>query len=98
MRQNEFEQNDQEVIEMVNRSAAPDAMSQAEQLMEKLKGTYKRKKKLRTVLIVLMCMAIAAALITALFVPPFVVWVVNIGVLGCGMAAAVAADRYLRRY
>lgn len=98
MSQKEFEQNDQEVIEMVNRSAAPEAMSQADQLMAKLQGTYKRKKKMRTVLVVLLCMSIAAALITALFVPAFVVWVVNIGVLGCGMAAAVAADRYIRRY
>lgn len=98
MSQKEFEQNDQEVIDMVNRSAAPDAMAQADQLMEKLKGTYKRKKKMRTVMVVLLCMAIAAALITALFVPAFVVWVVNIGVLGCGMAAAVTADRYIRRY
>lgn len=98
MSQKEFEQNDQEVIDMVNRSAAPEAITSAEQLMDKLQGNYKRKKKIRTVLIVLMCMAIAAALITALFVPAFVVWVVNIGVLGCGMAAAVAADRYIRRY
>lgn len=98
MSQKEFEQNDQEVIDMVNRSAAPEAITSAEQLMDKLQGNYKRKKKIRTVLIVLLCMAIAAALVTALFVPAFVVWVVNIGVLGCGMAAAVAADRYIRRY
>lgn len=98
MSQKEFEQDDQEVIEMVNRSATPEAITSAEQLMDKLQGNYKRKKKTRTVLVVLLCMAIAAALITALFVPAFVVWVVNIGVLGCGMAAAVAADRYLRRY
>lgn len=98
MSQKEFEQKDQEVIEMVNRSAAPEAITSAEKLMDKLQGNYKRKKRIRTVLVVLLCMAIATALITALFVPAFVVWVVNIGVLGCGMAAAVAADRYIRRY
>ena len=121
MSQIEFEKNDQEVIEMVNRSATPEAVLQAEQIadaitesvpdaipdtdkdeqasimVEKMERMYRRKKTTRYILTVSLCVVIAALLIILLYMPFLMVWVVNIGVLGCGMVAAVAIDRYIRR-
>ena len=121
MSQIEFEKNDQEVIEMVNRSATPEAVLQAEQIadaitepvpdeisdtdkeeqasamVEEMERMYLRKKKMRYLLTVALCFVITAVLIILLYMPFLMVWVVNIGVLGCGMVAAVAVDRYVRR-
>lgn len=121
MSQMEFEKNDQEVIEMVNRSATPEAVLQAEQIadaitepvpdeisdidkdeqasamVEKMERMYRRKKTMRYILTVALCVVIAAVLIILLYMPFLMVWVVNIGVLGCGMVAAVAVDRYVRK-
>lgn len=121
MSQIEFEKNDQEVIEMVNRSATPEAVLQAEQIadaitdsvpdensdtdkeeqssamVEKMERMYLRKKKMRYLLTVTLCFVITAMLIILLYMPFLMVWVVNIGILGCGMVAAVAVDRYVRR-
>lgn len=121
MSQIEFEKNDQEVIEMVNRSATPEAVLQAEQIadaitepvpdessdtdkeeqasamVEKMERMYLRKKKMRYFLTVALCFVIAAILIILLYMPFLMVWVVNIGILCCGMVAAVAVDRYVRR-
>lgn len=121
MSQIEFEKNDQEVIEMVNRSATPEAVLQAEQIadaitepvpdeisdtgkeeqasamVEEMERMYLRKKKMRYLLTVTLCFVITAMLIILLYMPFLMVWVVNIGILGCGMVAAVAVDRYVRR-
>ena len=51
---------------------------------------------LRLVLFVTACLCVAAALVAVLYVPSLLVWVVNGGVLACGIAAAMEIQRYVR--
>lgn len=57
-----------------------------------------RKKKLRagisTGVCVAICLLVAVLLVAAKFFPDIVCWVVNVGVLCCGIVAAVKLDRF----
>lgn len=112
MSQQELEQTDQEVMDMVNRSAAPGAKRRADQIEDAINGPtpeegagcevdrlhkkYCRKRKIRTAMCVMACVLIAAVLLAVLLAPEILVWVVNIGVLCCGIVAGIAIDRLCR--
>ena len=112
MSQQELEQTDREVMEMVNRTAAPDTMRRADQIEAAMKGAspeelaesevgrlhkvYCRKQKIRTGLCVAACLLITVVLLIVLFAPTFLVWVVNAGILCCGIVAGIALDRQCR--
>ena len=61
-----------------------------------------RKQKLRerisTGVCVAACILVAVLLVAASFFPNIVIWVVNAGVLCCGIVAAVKIDRAVRRW
>lgn len=63
---------------------------------EKLYRKHKRIQTITTVLFVAACIVIAAALVAAWYVPGMTIWVINFGVLICGIAAAVKIDKYVR--
>ena len=74
-----------------------DARYREEQEMcEKLYRKRKRAEVRQAVLFVIACLGIAAALLAAWYVPKLLIWVVNVGVLACGIAAAVKIDKYIR--
>ena len=112
MSQQELEQTDQEVMEMVNKSATAGAKRRAEEIAdaikepspeeladkeaERLHKEYCHKRKIRAVLCVAACILIAVALLIVLFAPALLVWVVNIGILCCGVVAGMTVDRLQR--
>ena len=59
-----------------------------------------RKQKLRAGIsagvCVVICLLVAVLLVAASFFPNIVIWVVNAGVLCCGIVAAVKIDRAVR--
>lgn len=54
------------------------------------------RQMLWTVIQVLSCILVAALFVVALMEPGFVVHLVNVGVLACGIVAAVLIDRKVR--
>lgn len=60
--------------------------------------SYRRKRQIVAVLWVLACLAAAAALVVALYVPEALPWIVNVGVMCFVVAAAIIIDRGLRRW
>ena len=134
MSQKELEQTDQEVMEMVNDHAHPDA-TEAAQVIQHVVGSYaagrkvkeptpeelekaaaerawleqvaeeKRKVKkvkiqeaVRALVLVAVCVLVAVLLVAAHFAPDVVIWIVNGGVLCCGIVAALIVDRWIRRW
>lgn len=63
---------------------------------EALYRKRKRMEILRVVLFEVACLLTAAALVAAWYVPSLQIWVVNVGVLACGIAGAVKIDKYIR--
>ncbi len=59
---------------------------------------YRRNRQIVAVLWVLACLAAAAALVVALYVPEALPWIVNVGVMCFVVAAAIIIDRSLRRW
>lgn len=57
---------------------------------------YQRERKIRRNLVVAACLLIALMLLIARYVPWFVGVVVNLGILICGIVAAIIIDRYTR--
>lgn len=55
-----------------------------------------RRRKLTTVVWLLVCVIAAASLVVALYVPAAMPWIVNIGVICFIVAAAIILDRQLR--
>lgn len=66
------------------------------QEVEQMNRKRKRMEDLRAVLFVAACLCTATALVAAWYVPSLLIWVVNVGVLVCGIAAAVKIDKYIR--
>lgn len=85
-------QTQEEIAEVEAKKRHQEAVEEGERLMRE----YRRKKKIRTTICVAACVVIAAILMVARFVPSFVVWIVNIGILSCGIVAAINIDRYCR--
>lgn len=98
MSKNEFKKQDEQVIGMVNHTAGTDAREGMKNpRTADTEAACKQRRILLTVIQVLSCILVAALLVTALMDPELVVHLVNVGVLACGIVAAVAIDRQLRR-
>ena len=105
MSQKEFEQQDEQVIGLVNHTPVKSEPSHGENEPNHGKGVemcsteaaYSQRRILWTVIKVLGCILVAAVFVAALLNPRIVVHLVNIGVLTCGIVAAITIDRHLRR-
>ena len=112
-----FEQEDQQVIDMVNANSSPEAAANAEDIVKGPAGwedpeqmiaheiakigaeraTKKRKKQERlSVIGIVLCVIVAAALLVVLANPQWLVWLVNIGVAACCTIAGIILDRRFR--
>lgn len=67
-------------------------------IIDKIARDAKKRFRNRMINCVVLCVLIAAALVAAWAVPKLVIWVVNIGVLSCGITAGIAIDRFVRRW
>ena len=56
----------------------------------------KTREQISTGVCVAVCVLVAVLLVAASFFPNIVIWVVNAGVLCCGIVAAVKCDRFIR--
>ena len=72
------------------------AAQEAEEREKKIILEYQRKQKIRRNLGVAACLLIALMLLIARYVPWFVGVVVNLGILICGIVAAIIIDRAMR--
>lgn len=74
-------------------------MSQEEfkQEYEYWKQTQRKKDMTKVTVCVVICAIVALLLVTAFYLPDLLIWVVNLGVLSCGMVAAVSLDRFFQR-
>ena len=64
--------------------------------VRRMQRKRERMERLQVALFVVACVLIAAALVAAWYVPILLIWVVNVGVLACGIAGAVKIDKYIR--
>ena len=131
MSQQEMERMDQECENVVNGSAAPEAMAAAEAIAEQwqeetkehicvdfpgckkcgepidvwakrrteLQDSFRKEKNRRrasVVLRVLISILLGAFFVAVLIKPSLILWLVNAGVLCCGIVAAISIDRYCR--
>lgn len=113
-----FEQEDQQVINMVNANSSPEAAANAGDIVKGPAGwedpeqmiahevakiraeraTKKRKKQERlSVIGIILCVIVAAALLVVLANPQLLVWLVNIGVAACCTIAGIIIDRRIPR-
>jgi len=63
---------------------------------EKRMKAFVRKQKIRDALGIASCVLIAILLLLSMYVPDFLVYVVNLGVLTCGIVVAIIIDRKTR--
>ena len=61
-------------------------------------GAKAKRRLFWPVLQVVCCVLVAVLFVTALLEPGFVVYLVNVGVLACGIVAALIVDRRVRRW
>lgn len=64
--------------------------------VRRMQRKRERMERMQAALFVAVCLCTAAALVAAWYVPSLLIWVVNVGVLACGIAAAVKIDKYIR--
>lgn len=78
--------------------AGCDGMTQEEFDREyaQFKKAQRKKDRTQVAACVMMCAIVAALLLVAFYVPDLLIWVVNLGVLSCGMVAAVQLDRFVK--
>ena len=93
----------EEIVESVTAPVQDNAYAFDAEEEKKQCGTaerlYRKRKQMefmRAALFVAVCLCTAAALVAAWYVPSLLIWVVNVGVLACGIAAAVKVDKYIR--
>lgn len=110
MSQKEMEALDREIEQKVNgkkgesypsvccADSSPDKGSRGADDTEQMFRRLAMRQKLVAVLWVLACLAAAAALVVALYVPEALPWIVNVGVMCFVVAAAIIIDRGLRRW
>ena len=118
MSQAEMEQKDQEVMDIVNEHAHPEAAAasdgiadafadqetraaeakhrEKQEKVERLINHQKRKDAFSAIAWVAVCLMAVVALLLALYVPGVLIWVVNVGILTCGIVAALKIDKYIR--
>lgn len=61
----------------------------------KLVAEVEAEKRRKTLTVVILCAALAAALLAVLIEPSLLIWLVNIGVASCAVVAGIAIDRWL---
>lgn len=113
MSQQEFEQADRDVIAVVENHAHPDAKKAAAKILQgeqmltmpdrndstaNAKAAELRRGILLTAIQVLSCVLVAVLFVAALIDSSIVVFLVNVGVLVCGMVAAILVDRAIRAW
>ena len=107
MSRNELEALDREIEQKVNGKTKgsipkPDTCQEKSCDNRGPVGRYlKRKEIIRSIVAVvwvLVCLAAAAAMVLVLYVPAALPWVVNAGVMCFVVAAAIIADRTMRRW
>lgn len=101
MSQKEFDQADEQVMSVANDHAHPAAKRTAEGICNakpsaNVYAAELRRQILVTTIQVLSCVLVAALFVAALMDPSIVVFLANLGVLICGMVAAVKIDRAVR--
>lgn len=110
MSQQEFEQNDQEVMDLVNKAAAPEAKAMAEEIAQEVEREahpdvddseeryrkWCRKRAAGHCAVVAACILVAAAMVVVLAMPELLVWVANAFILSCGIVAALQIERIVR--
>ena len=84
---------EQKTMEIATSPAAPRNDSTAN-----AKAAELRREILLTAIQVLSCILVAALFVAALMDASFVTFLVNIGVLVCGMVAAILVDRAIRTW
>ena len=106
MSQQEFDRADEQVIGVVESHAHPDAKKRAEKIC---KGEQKvatqddsagdtQAAELRRGILLTAIQVLSCILVAALMDASFVTFLVNIGVLVCGMVAAILVDRAIRTW
>ena len=104
MTQAEFDKQDEQAMRVANRdlkTAGKNAKAESQATENYCSGQNNRAEKLRrhlwTCLRVTICAVIAALLLVAMVDPKMVVHLVNLGILSCGITAAIIVDRHIRR-
>ena len=64
--------------------------------VKRLINHQKRKDAFSAIAWVAVCLMAIAALLLAIYVPGALIWVVNVGILTCGIVAALKIDKYIR--
>lgn len=64
--------------------------------MEEAEKRCRVQIKRQVIACTVICVLVAAALVAAYYIPDILVWIVNLGVLSCGIVAAVKLDRWRR--
>lgn len=93
---NEPERLTEEYKQLVIHSTE-DYRSKAEEDYQRMRKAQLRKVDRKMIAGVSLCILVAALFVIALAVPAFVVWLVNIGVLSCGIIAGIVTDRCIRK-
>ena len=103
MTQAEFDKQDEQAMRVANRvpTAGKNAMTESQATENSCSGQSNRAEKIRrhlwTGLRVTICAVIAALLLVAMVDPNMVVHLANLGILSCGITAAIIIDRHFRR-
>ncbi len=95
MSQKEFAQQDEQAMRIANRKTEPKEEACHAEVSD-TDVTELRRRMLWTTIQVLSCVLVAALFVAALMDQAFVVFLVNAGVLVCGMTVAVLVDRAIR--
>ena len=103
MTQAEFDKQDEQVIGMANRAptAGKKVRAESQATENHCSGQCDRAEKLRrhlwTGLRVAICAFVAMLFVVALTDETFVVHLANLGILSCGITAAIIIDRHIRK-
>ncbi|MBE6943829.1 MAG: hypothetical protein E7453_06160 [Ruminococcaceae bacterium] len=98
MSQQEFEQQDQQAMQLANRESQKKSVADAAKEFRDVRAMEMQRRILWTAIQVLICILVAALFVAALMDTSTVVFLANVGVLVCGMVAAVKIDRAIRRW
>ena len=98
MSQQEFEQQDQQAMRIANREQQKRSavVAAGKNTARNAKAAEAQRQVLLTAIQVLSCVLVAALFVAALVDAAIVVFLTNVGVLVCGMVAAVKIDRAVR--
>lgn len=94
MSEKEFEQDNEDLFEVVNDHATPEALQRAEAII----NPKKKRKGVKTsalVLCLIVCIAVAALCVAALLLPNWVPVLCFAGITACLIVGAVVTDRFI---